>query len=40
MLPRRSEDYRTLLWTLVLTPLVVLSHFMPLNASLDLLEAD
>jgi beta-carotene hydroxylase len=28
MLPRRSEDYRTLLWSLVLTPLVVSFHFL------------
>jgi len=28
MLPRRSEDYRTLLWTFVLTPLVVVVHFL------------
>jgi beta-carotene hydroxylase len=27
MLPRRIEDYRTLLWTLLLTPLVVFVHF-------------
>lgn len=27
MLPRRPEDYRTLLWTLLLTPLLVALHF-------------
>lgn len=27
MLPRRVEDYRTLLWTLFLTPLLVIVHF-------------
>jgi beta-carotene hydroxylase len=37
MLPRRSEDYRTLLWTLVLTPLVVLSHFVRPDLGLVLL---
>ena len=28
MLPRRVEDYRTLLWAMVLTPALVVTHFL------------
>lgn len=37
MLPRRVEDYRTLLWTLVLTPAVVIAHFVRPELGLVLL---
>lgn len=37
MLPRRVEDYRTLLWSLVLTPLVVMLHFLNPELSFALL---
>jgi beta-carotene hydroxylase len=37
MRPRRREDYRTLLWTLVLTPLLVSAHFLRPELGLALL---
>ena len=38
MLPRRREDYRTLLWSLVLAPLVVSIHFLRPELSFVLLQ--
>jgi beta-carotene hydroxylase len=37
VLPRRSEDYRTLLWSVILTPLLVLLHFLRPDLGLAML---